>query len=114
MLLSWLAQFITNAQRCSMGDVSFQGTDPPQVRTVGVTHVLGPLCYPCARFVPVQGAEPWGVARRPRLPKKLVSGLRPAKATHEINPVASSVRLTAPSMQRYGDSNGNGHGHGNG
>ena len=38
-----------------MGEVSFQGTDPPQVRTVGVTHVLGPVCHPCARSVPVQG-----------------------------------------------------------
>ena len=24
-----------------MGDAPFQGTDPPQIRTVGVTHVLG-------------------------------------------------------------------------
>jgi len=44
-----------------MGESSFQGTHrPPQVRTVGVTHVLGPVCHPCAQFVPVQGAEPWG------------------------------------------------------
>src|ERR1700737_1104464 len=28
-------------------------TDPLQVRTVGVTHVLGPFCYPCPRFVPL-------------------------------------------------------------
>jgi hypothetical protein len=35
-----------------MSDVSFQGTDPPQVRTIGVTHVLGPFCHPCARLIP--------------------------------------------------------------
>src|SRR5438128_10906808 len=70
MPVSCLIHLSTNSTRCSMGDVSFQGTDPPQVRTVGVTHVLGPGCYPCPRFVPVQGEEPWGVARRPRLKKK--------------------------------------------
>src|SRR5437016_4519450 len=52
MLVSCLARCSTNSKRCSMGDVSFQGTDPPQVRTVGVTHVLGPVWHPCARSVP--------------------------------------------------------------
>src|ERR1700731_698150 len=76
MPVSCLIHLSTNARRCSMGDVSFQGTDPPQVRTVGVTHVLGPFCYPCPRFVPVQGEEPWGVARRPRLYEKTRSSLK--------------------------------------
>src|ERR1700716_4078425 len=97
ILVSCLLQRSTNSRRCSMGDVSFQGTDPPQVRTVGVTHVLGPLCYPCARFVPVQGAEPWGVARRPRLPKKLVSGLIPATtAKKTCDDSARSRRIVLP------------------
>src|SRR5205809_8082930 len=52
MLASCFDQRTTNSRRCSMGDVSFQGTNPPRVRTVGVTHALGPFCYPCARLVP--------------------------------------------------------------
>src|SRR5712692_2064247 len=76
MLLSCFAHCSTNSKRCSMGDVSFQGTDPPQVRTVGVTHVLGPVCHPCARSVPVQGEEPWGDARMRRLPKNLCTALK--------------------------------------
>src|SRR5205809_5691304 len=53
MLASCFDQRTTNSRRCSMGDVSFQGTNPPRVRTVGVTHALGPFCYPCARLVPI-------------------------------------------------------------
>src|SRR5438105_15635325 len=60
MLHSCLSHSTIKARRCSMGELSFQGTDPPQVRTIGVTHVLGPVCHPCARSVPVQGEEPWG------------------------------------------------------
>src|SRR5581483_4971686 len=74
MLVSCLAHATTNARRCSMGEVSFQATDPPEVRRIGVTHVLGLMCYPCARFVPSRGAQPLG--RKPagfRLPKKLVN-----------------------------------------
>src|SRR4030088_1161086 len=59
MLVSCLLQRSTNSRRCSMGDMSFQGTDPPQVRTVGVTHVLGPFCHPCARFVPMTVEGSW-------------------------------------------------------
>ena len=36
------------------GDASFQSTDPPQVRTVGVADVFGSFCYPCALPVPEQ------------------------------------------------------------
>src|ERR1700687_931349 len=71
MLVSCFIQPTKNSRRCSMGDLSCQGTAPPQVRTIGVTHVLGPFCHPCPRFVPVQGAEPWGGASRCRLPTRL-------------------------------------------
>src|SRR5579859_6296894 len=59
MLHSCLSHSTTNARRCSMGEVSFQATDPPQVRTVGVTHVLGPVCHPCAQSVPFPGTHLW-------------------------------------------------------
>src|SRR5881396_3872155 len=60
MLASCFDQRTTNSRRCSMGDVSFQGTNPPRVRTVGVTHALGPFCYPCARLVPPVLCSPQG------------------------------------------------------
>src|SRR5438067_13747447 len=75
ILPSCFSHSTTNPRRCCMGEVSFQGTHPPQVRTVGVNHVLGPVCHPCPRSVPVQGAEPWG--ERPQsfdLKRKLVRG----------------------------------------
>src|SRR5579864_947930 len=72
MLHSCFSHSTTNLRRCSMGELSFQGTHPPQMRTVGVTHVLGPVCHPCAQSVPVQGEEPWGESRSFRLPKHLL------------------------------------------
>src|SRR5438270_12285117 len=85
MLHSCLSHSTTKARRCSMGDISFQGTDPPQVRTVGVTHVLGPVCHPCARSVPCAhsgiGGETWvGCwALLPRCSYLRSYGLRPLR-----------------------------------
>src|SRR6186997_2973384 len=40
---------ITNLNRCSTGTISFQGITPMDDC---VTHVFGPFCYLCPRFIP--------------------------------------------------------------